>query len=1051
MPHRSNITFRGLLQLTLTVILLLSAAVSFAQITTGNLAGTVTTRDDAAALPGVTVEAVHVPTGTRYQAVTNESGRFNMPNVRVGGPYTVSANLEGFRTAERTGVQVGLGSTTEVSLGLALSGVSEAITVTATAPVIDTTRAGASTEVSTEQIDSLPTVSRSLQDFARLNPYFGVDPTDASSTRLTVAGKNNRYNNIQIDGAVNNDLFGLSDTGTPGGQTDAQPISLDAIEQLQLVVSPFDVRQGGFTGGGINAVTRSGTNNIDGSLFYSQRNEDLVGDGPFDIPISTYSQDQYGGRVGGPIMRDRLFFFLSGEVNRREEPTGVSADNTTGTVFNAPADAQRLREFLTTRFQHDPGPLGDFPGETNSDLAFLRFDWNIASNNQLVLRHNYVDATRDVISGRSRSSFRFPSAIYTIADETNSSVAQLNSVFGANAFNEARIGFQTIRDQRATPVTFPTVEIGGTGPRRGALHIGTERFSGANNLAQDILEITDDLTLIRGNHNITIGTHNEFFEFSNLFLSEFYGYYYFATLDDFEAGRAREYRISFANGADPRRPTQFEVGQYGLYVSDQWRVSDRLTLTLGIRGDMPSFGDAPSVNPVVQTALGFNTGETPNDDIVFSPRIGFNWDPVGNNRQQLRGGIGVFAGRTPYVWISNAYGNTGVETTALSCFAPRCTPPVFNPDPLAQPRNVGAGGTLSVDLVDPDFSFPRVLRATLGYDQELFWNIRGTAEVVHSQTQEDVFYYNVNRVQTGVSPLDGRPTYGRVASNIGDAVLLSNTDEGEETIATLQFHRNFGSRWTASATYAFQDTSSAFDATSSRAISNFQFRPTPGDIFAQDTSRSTFEIEDRFTGSLSYNFPTGPLSHTVGFFYNAQSGRPYSLLMGGDPNRDGMFSNDLLYVPAGDVILCPTNARTPTATSPCGANVSPIDAARFTSFLDAAGVTERGEILDRNALNEPWSRQLDFHYELGLPVRDFGAELTLDVQNVLNMIDSEYGVVEFVNFQTYTPVRFQGIDAASGNPIYREEFNGALLPGRQFRTADTRSRWQARVGVRLNF
>jgi len=1042
MSHQSKSRLRVVLHLAVTLMTLFAATISYAQVTSGNLAGTVTTRDDGAALPGVTVEAVHVPTGTRYSAVTTESGRFNMPNVRVGGPYTVSATLDGFSASQKTGLQVRLGTTTDVPLGLALSSVSEAITVTAAAPVIDTTRAGSSSQVSEQQIEALPTVNRSIQDFARTNPYFTVDASDGSSTRISVAGRSNRYNNIQIDGAVNNDLFGLADTGTPGGQTDAQPISLDAIEQIQLVVSPFDVRQGGFTGGGINAVTRSGANTFDGSLFYSQRNNDLVGDGPFDRPIANFDSEQYGGRFGGPIFRDRLFFFLTGEVNKRTQPTDVSADGSTGTVYTAPggADAARLRDTLITRYQYDPGTLGDFPGTTDSNLAFLRFDFNVNSRNNLTLRHNYVDALRDVIGDRSTTRFRFPTAIYTIADETNSTVAQLNTVFGASSFNEARLGFQTIRDARTTPVIFPTIEIGGTGSRNGALHAGTERFSGANELDQDVLEITDDFTFIAGNHNVTVGTHNEIFEFKNLFLSEFYGYYYFPTLADFEAGRAREYRISFSNIGDARNAPSFEVGQYGLYVNDLWRVSNKLSLTMGIRGDLPSFGDTPARNPLVETAIGFSTAQTPSEDIVISPRIGFNWDITGGGKSQLRGGAGIFAGRTPYVWVSNAYNGTGVASSALSCIAPACTPPAFNPDPFSQPRNLGAGGAVTVDIIDPDFEFPRILRTTLGYDQELFWGIRGTIEGVYSKTQEDVFYLNVNRVQNGVSSLDGRPTYARRSTQLADALLLTNTQEGSELVSTLQFSKQIGTAWQFTATYANQDAKSAFDSTSSRAVSNFQFRHTSGDIFKDDTARSAFEIEDRLTASVSYNVSTGPLNHVIGLFYNAQSGRPYSILTAGDPNTDGFATNDLLFIPAANGAIFQTSTGTVTTAD------------RFVAYIKRAGGSgTEGRVTERYEYNEPGSRQMDFHYELGLPISAVETRVTADVQNVLNLVDKEYGVVRFVSNQNVTPVSYRGIDAATGKPIYRESFAGALDPGRQFSTADSRSRWVARVGVRVNF
>ncbi len=871
-----------------------------AQATTGTLAGVVLTRGDDSALPGVTVEALHVPTGTRYTGYTGGNGRYTIPNVRVGGPYTVTATLEGFKTGEVRNISVGLGNTTEVPLELGLASLAEAITVTATVDdIINPNKTGSSSAVSTEQIENLPTVNRSLQDFARTNPYFVVDAADFSATKITVAGRNNRYNSIQTDGAVNNDLFGLADTGTPGGQTDAQPISLDAIQQLQLVVSPYDVRQGGFTGGGINAVTRSGTNKISGSVFGSRRDPQFVGDGPLERPIADFEQTQYGGRVGGPIFRDKLFFFASGEINRRTSPTGFSADGSSGVSTNptVSAGALQLKNFLISKYNYDPGTLGDFSAATDSDLIFGRLDWNANASNQVTLRHNYVKAARDVFGGRSSSRFTFDTATYAQSDETNSTVAQVNSVFGANAFNEGRINYSTIKDMRAPPIIFPSIEIGGSA-RNGTYVAGTERFSGANALDQDVLEVTDDFTLIRGNHTVTVGTHNEFFEFKNLFISEFYGYYFFSTLADFEAGQAREYRISYSTGDNPRRPAQFEAGQYGLYVNDSWRVNNQLSLTLGIRGDKPTFGDSPSFNQNVMNLIGYSTSETASDRVVISPRVGFNWQPSAD--QQVRGGLGVFAGRTPYVWISNAYANTGVESVALSCILPSCTPPAFNADPNNQPRNLGAGGALSVDLIDPDFEFPRVLRATLGYDRNLFGGVRGSAEVLYSQTQKDVFYYNVNRKPLGNNPLDGRPTYQRVSTSVADAIYLANTDNGRELSYTLQLNRPFANGLTVSANYAHQDTKSAFDATSSRAISNWQFRHTKGDIFEQDLSRSGFEIENRFNVSTSYNFRTGPLAHNIGVFYNAQSGRPYSIMMAGDPNADGYSTNDLLYIPTAN-------------------------------------------------------------------------------------------------------------------------------------------------------
>ena len=1024
--------------------LLAIATVVQGQVTTGSLAGTVVTADGTA-LPGVTIEAVHVPTGTRYSAVTDGNGRWGIQNVRVGGPYRISGNLEGFRSEEVSDSMVGVGSTAEVPLRLRLAAVSEAITVTATADdVINPNRTGSTSSVSEEQIESLPTVNRTLQDFARTNPYVTVDPIDASSTRMYIAGKNNRYNSIQIDGAVNNDLFGLADTGTPGGQADAPPISLDAIQQLQVAISPYDVRQGGFTGGGINAVTRSGTNDIAGSVFYSKRDASFVGEGPFGNPIDDFDSEQFGGRIGGPILRDRLFFFLNGEQNSKEEPNGVSAEAGSPSVSTNIAQlAARARDIAMRRYNYDPGPLGDFTEARESDNLFLRFDVNAGARNQLTLRHNYVKANRDVVSDRFSTRFRFPSSIYAFADETNSTVGQLNSSFGANSFNEARVNFTTIRDTRAVPVQFPSIEIGGA-PRSAQIILGTERFSGANALDQDILELTDDFTWIAGNHTVTVGTHNEFFKFKNLFQADAFGYYFFPTIEDFEAGNPRDYSVTVATGNDPRRATSFEVAQYALYLSDQWRISPAVSITAGLRADMPRFDTVPSNNTVVTNAIGYNTNEVASEDLIFSPRLGFNWQPGATGTQQLRGGIGVFAGRTPYVWISNAYANTGIEQLTLTCNKPACTP-TFVTDPFAQPTNFPAGGrAFLVNLVDPNFELPRVLRTTLGYDRDLFFGIRASAEVLWSKNLEDVYYTNVNKLENGVSPLDGRPRYTNVSTALSNAILLTNTNKGEQRLASLQLNKRFGRTFTLSASYANQDSTSAFDGTSSQALSNWQFHHTTGDIFEPQVSRSAFETEHRINLGATLNFDTGFLGHRLGLYYNAQSGRPYSLLFGTDINGDGFSTNDLLFVPAaGGVIVQKNAASTWTA--------APLD--QFLAYLDRAGFDPTaGRVMERYELSEPWVRQLDFHYELGLPTfRSVRTGLTFDVLNLLNMLDAENGVVRYVAFQNFSPVTYVGQDATTGQAIYRERAPNTLALGSQFSTADVRSRWQGRLGVRITF
>jgi hypothetical protein len=1055
---RRSSLFRAIL--SVAIFALMASTPLFAQTTSGNIAGTVNAGSDA--LPGVTIEAVHVPTGTRYDTVSGPNGRYNIPNVRVGGPYKVTGTLEGFKTYSVTVPTVSLGTTAEVPITMAMSAVTEAITVTARADeIINPNKTGSSSSVSEEQIQTLPTINRQLQDFARTNPYV-VTSLTGDGTFMTVAGRNNRYNNIQIDGAVNNDLFGLASSGTPGGQAGTQPVSLDAIQELQVLISPYDVRQSGFTGGGLNAVTRSGTNAFEGSVFGTKRNPDYVGEGPFGTKVGEFEQTQYGGRLGGPIIHDKLFFFLSGESNKRKDPNGTSADGSTGIVYTPGAgspNAADVANFLQSKYGLDVGGLGDLIFNTQSKLFFGRLDTNLGSSNNLTLRHNYVNANQDNPPSsftRNTTRFYFPTNIYQFPSKTNSSVVQLNSVFGANLFNEGRVGYQTIKESRSTPVTFPTVEIGPGGERAGTIQAGTERFSAANALDQTIMEITDDVTFTRGNHTLVVGTHNELFEFKNLFISDFYGYYHFANFAALQAGTPDIYRIGFATGADPKRPTQFKAASYSLYASDQFQVNPALRLTFGLRADKPKFETIPSFNPAVQTAIGFSTSAVPAEKVSWEPRIGFNWDIGATGKQQLRGGVGVFQGRTPFVWISNNYGGTGVETVALGCTTAACLP-AFNPDVNAQPRNLGTGAVQDISLSDPTFRFPRVLRTTLGYDRDLFWGIRGSAEVLWSQTQKDVYYRNVNKARTGTSPLDGRPRYSSIATTIGNAYFLTNTSEGNEQTESIQLNKNFRNL-TLSASYAHQNAESAGEGNSSTASSNWQFGfITRGDINTPEISTSSFQVKHRYNIASTYNLATGPFSHSFGLYYVAQSGQPYSLIMGGDVNGDGSANNDLLFIPA-DVILCPSTSNgAPNATAACrtsaGATQTALDAGLFSTFLSSVGLKPGSNAAPkRNSLSQPWTRRLDFHYEIGLPpFHTVRALIQADVLNLLNMFDSDSGVQRFVVNNTYMPVTYSGQDPTSGKPVYRETAAGRLTPGNQYSTANLASRWQGRLGLRINF
>ena len=1036
------------LALAAIAALLLSAVPAFGQETTGGLMGLVTMKSDKSPLPGVSVEAVHVPTGTRYTAVTAVNGWFNILNVRVGGPYTVSAKISGFRTQTQNGIEIGLGEKRNLGFEMDLEGVQQAVVVTAQEmPLISPDRMGSAQSISDSEIKALPTIRRQFQDFVRTSPYVNVQPSDSTQTTISIAGMNNRYNTIQIDGAVNNDLFGLASTGTPGGQTDTQPISLDTIQEIHVAISPYDIKQGGFTGGAINAITRSGTNEFHGSVYGSKRDQSYIsskvpqayGDA-LDKPIATFNSDQIGARVGGPILKDRLFFFVSGERNKLSQPTNGSADGSTVNTYKDPAGAAQFQSVLINKYGYNPGGLGDYNERTNSNLFLGKLDFNLSDSNQVSFRYNYVDALSDTLGqSRSSSAYTFETAGYTITDKTNSGVLQVNSVFGAESFNQGRVGYQTIKDIRAVPVAFPSVYVCNapntscTGGGTYALVAGTERSSGANSLDQKILEVTDDFTLIKGNHTLTIGTHNEFFKFDNLFVQDVYGTYFFNSINDLSAGNAARYQVQFGTpGFNPA--SQFGAQQWGLYVGDQWRISNSLTLNLGIRGDLPRLTDNPTYNPLVFNTFGVDTSNVPDNQLVISPRLGFNWTPGGSGKDQVRGGIGVFAGRTPFVWISNEYGNTGIGITNLSA-----TNVSFNGDPNNPPKNFPPGtSAISVNGIDPNFKFPKVLRSTLGYDRELPFGIRGSVEAMYTKTLEDVFYYDINRVPSANTTFYGAPIYKKLSTAFNDMILLSNTTKGEQQNLVVQLEKRFRFGLYVNGTYAYMNAKSAFEATSSVAYSNWQFQTGNGDIYTQQLTRSFFDVPNRFNLVVSQAFKTGPLNHNVGLIYFAQSGQPYSILMGGDPNKDGASGNDQLFVPQNYSDIVWKGAGAPTE-------------AQWNTFVSTTGLDKyRGQVAPRNALDAPWIHSLDFHYDVTLPITVVQVQLTFDVMNLINLIDNNAGLLRYVNFQTYTALNYSGIDSATGKPIYTVNAN-ALNEGRQYSTNDLRSRYQLKWGARLSF
>jgi hypothetical protein len=1022
-------------------------------VTTGTIIGTVLDAQRAV-IPGAEIIAVHVPTGTTYQSIAQADGRYQIPAARVGGPYVIKASAPKFGTQEQKEIQVALGETRQVDFILQPAVAAETVTVTAEAQLLDTSVAGATANVNEQAIRELPTLSRSINDFARTSPHFNTSSDSAGGAdMISVAGRNNRYNNMQIDGAVNNDVFGLAATGTPGGQTGTQPVSLDAIQEIQLVVSSFDVRQGGFSGGGINAVTKSGTNAFHGNGYFYGRNQDwitsLPGIGsqanphPGDTFVGPFSDKQMGFSIGGPIIKDRAFFFSNFDWGRKKTPSGYSLDGSSGQTWGNPAYVQQVLDIAKNTYGYDAGATSEFSKPNNSNKVFVRGDINLTRNNQLMVRVNYVDGLAD-IGTIYNNAYKMPSNFYNIQDKMTSFVGQLNSTMG-KVYNEFRFTYQHERNNRGGLPdfkAFPEVRV--DFPDGNYAYLGTEYSSHVNKLNQDIIELTDDLTIVKGNHTISVGTHNEFYKFYNAFIQYAYGGYRFSSAANFQAGIAQGFNHNFSNTADPIQAADFPVYQFGFYGGDQWRVRSNFLITYGLRVDIPRFSEKPNSNPAA-LKFGYATDIVPSPT-MWSPRVGFNWSLNRNSgkRAQVRGGIGMFTGRTPYVWLSNQYGNTGVDFTSLSVSYNANNKVPFVPDPDNQPTTVTGGttGRQTINVIDPEYKYPTVLRANAALDHELgFLGLIGTGEFIYTKTLKDVTYTNLNYVPTGTLP-DGRSTFSKLDSTLNDVLLLTNTDKGKSWSLSFKVERPFRT-FTVSGSYLYGRAYGINDGTSSVARSNWANNPAGLSPNDPPESFSRYDVGHRvnFSASLPIKLFKG-LTSNASVFFNGQNGFRYSLGFNGDANTDGVTNNDLLFIPA-------TADQVSVYSSTSGQAASWDQLNAF--LMQTAAVDYRNQIFKRYGGRAKWNNQLDLRYAIKIPITEkTRAEATIDVFNFLNLINRNWGWQYFGSFPSTNLIGYGGLDSAGKMKYNLSTINSPTYQG-VFTRDDLRSRAQAQFGVRFVF
>ena len=1035
----------------LSILLLFATQPAYSQgVTTAALNGIIS-ESNGDPLPGANVIVVHEPSGTEYGTTSRLDGRFDLPAVRVGGPYKITVSFVGYKSQETEIPYLQLGQNLKIDFTLSTETV-ELSTVTVMSEknsILSSGRTGAGQTITSKNAEEIPTISRNFQDFAKLSPQI-------SGNNSSIANRNNRYNNLQIDGTQYNDLFGLGSTGAPGGQTGTNPISADAIQEFQVVVAPYDIRYGGFTGGGLNAITRSGTNKWTGAVYGYGRNESLIGDGgfinsPADPSYPEFKEYQYGLRIGGPIVKDKLFVFANGEMTTRDQP--LSNISLTSGPATTKSLADQFSQILRSKGM-DPGTYDSYTTEQPSSKFFIRFDYNLAENHKLTLRNNYVNAYEDILNSRnSNNQLAFNTFTYRIKNHTNSTVLQLNSTFTNKFSNEFIAGYTTIRDRRAG-VTDDRPEVRVT-KEDVTLIAGPDRFSSANELDQDVFELTDNFSTYLGKHVLTVGTHNEFFSFRNLFIRSFFGYYEFNTLQDLQNNTPSYYQRVFSRVPGVNKPAaEFSVNQLGFYAQDEWSVLPTLKLTFGVRVDIPFLPTAPANNDSVTKYTGYNTTEVPSGNVMFSPRVGFNWDVKGDRTTQVRGGVGIFTGRIPYVWMSNNYGNTGTLIAEVNQASGGNVG--FSVNPNNQP-GVGDPGTgapsyrSEIDLVDKDFKWPQVLRFDAGVDHQLPWGMIGTVELLFSQSINDLVYEKINlNPSTGKIPGDGRPLYGGTNSgnnNFFDVLLLKNINKGYQYNITAQVQRTVQEGISFNTAYTYGVAKDVNSVLSSQAQSQIRYNPISISPNNPPLTRSSFDLGSRYFASVSYThefFANAPT--TISLFYNIQSGRPFSFTVNGDLNNDGLNGNDLFYIPANksDILLGTVS----------GGNYVPASDQNYNEFFDFINNNDylsehKGEMSERNAARNPWNDEVDIRIAQTIPTGSFGGfQVTLDILNVLNLINNEWGWYQTTPQDTYTIVSLKGTDPASGKPVYSFAKPSSNTP---WSPSDLLSRWEMQLGLRYSF
>lgn len=999
------------------MLCLLAFSAASAQVTTSSMSGHVQD-EQGAPVVGALVLATHTPSGTEYSAIVDGTGNYRIMNMRSGGPYSVKISMLGFQTVLNEGINIALGDNyvLDVTLPIESTDLDEVVVTGTRSSILNSDRAGVATNINNRQLNVLPTVSRSISDFTRLTPQAGNSGS--------FGGRDTRYNNVSIDGAAFAQRFGLSTSNNyPGG--DAQPISLDAIQEISVNLTPFDIRQSNFTGANINAVTKSGDNSYHATAYTFQRFKSMTGDRVQDATVAnakTTSRQTYGASVGGPIIKNKLFFFINGELEYKSflgnqwQPStdGVgSAENKISQTTIA--DLERVSNFLKEKYNYDPGAYQNFGNSAADNYKIMaRIDWNISKNHKLMVRYNDVKSQDDnLVSGASTpggvrlnnagrnsiNSISFANTGYKQENRVRSITAELNSVFSPKVSNKLLASFTNINDTRKTDGDlFPFVDImrlGSDGKTyEGYMSFGTEIFSFNNGVLNNTFNITDNVTIGLGQHTLTAGLSYENQHFSNGYMREGTTYYAYNSVDDFinnAKPAAFAYQLGYPGNEDAR--TKLTFGLASVYVQDEWRVNPKLRLTAGLRLEVPIFytklqgPTSTSINGV-QTPLSeipFENGQTvnlsqwPKSKPLFSPRVGFNWDITGDRSIQLRGGTGIFTGLLPFVWFTNQPGSAGfVQSPEVVLtgggvpndlrFNPNYRDQVFD-NPAIFPNPPKAGETPSGSnfaKVDENFKLPQLWRTSVAADFRLPWEMVLTLEAMYSKDINAVTQRNINLPDpvgnfTGV---DDRPRWnsGKLNKDVSSMMVLTNTNKGHQASLTVQLTKQFSNGLSGMIAYTYNNAKDLTANPGSVALSAWRSSASVGSLNDPGVSYSAFSMPHRVNGYISYSvdWAKNHLRSTFTLYYSGTNQGRLSYVFSNDMNGD-TFGQDLIFIPRPDQTNFVDVKNKETGKVTYSAAEQQRD---YKTFLNGNSYLKKrqGQYAERYGDVQPWINQFDFKF-----------------------------------------------------------------------------------------